>query len=229
MVGVVVLVVGVVVLVVGVVVLVVGVVVLVVGVVVLGVVVLVVLVVGVVVLVVGVVVLVVGVVVLVVGVVVLVVGVVVLVVEVVAVSADAWTEADALELWVIETTMVSAAHTTAAATRRAVGPPLTGVSLRRSGRGLEDAFSSSNGAPVASGTTGVPARSRDGPWAGGSYLSLRLSVHHSGRIPVQHAIVSQRASDYHGDACSRPRIMATSPVGTYLASAVPSRRTTIRI
>ena len=111
-VGVVVLVVGVVVLVVGVVVLVVGVVVLVVGVVVL--------VVGVVVLVVGVVVLVVGVVVLVVGVVVLVVGVVVLVVGV-AVPADALTEAEAPELWVIDTPMVSAAHTTAAASRRAVG------------------------------------------------------------------------------------------------------------
>ena len=125
-VGVVVLVVGVVVLVVGVVVLVVGVVVLVVGVVVLvvGVVVLVVgvvvLVVGVVVLVVGVVVLVVGVVVLVVGVVVLVVGVVVLVVGVVAVPADALTEAEAPELWVIDTTMVSAAHTTAAPARRAI-------------------------------------------------------------------------------------------------------------
>ena len=143
-----VLVVGVVVLVVGVVVLVVGVVVLVVGVVVLVVGRLVVLVVGVVVLVVGVVVLVVGVVVLVVGVVVLVVGVVVLVVEVVAVSADAWTEADAPELWVIDTTMVSAAHTTAAATRRAVGPPLTCVSVRPSGRGLEEAFSSSNAASV---------------------------------------------------------------------------------
>ncbi len=132
-VGVVVLVVGVVVLVVGVVVLVVGVVVLVVGVVVLvvGVVVLVVgvvvLVVGVVVLVVGVVVLVVGVVVLVVGVVVLVVGVVVLVVGVVAVPADALTEAEAPELWVIDTTMVSAAHTTAAAARRPIRLPLTCV------------------------------------------------------------------------------------------------------
>ena len=137
-VGVVVLVVGVVVLVVGVVVLVVGVVVLVVGVVVL--------VAGVVVLVVGVVVLVVGVVVLVVGVVVLVVGVVVLVVGVVA-AADAWTEADASKLWVIDTNMVSAAHTTAAATRSAVGPPLTCVSARPSGRGLEEAFFRSNAGP----------------------------------------------------------------------------------
>ena len=153
-VGVVVLVVGVVVLVVGVVVLVVGVVVLVVGVVVLvvGVVVLVVgvvvLVVGVVVLVVGVVVLVVGVVVLVVGVVVLVVGVVVLVVEVVAVSADVLSEADAPELCVIDTTMVSVAHTTAAATRRAVGPTPTCLLVGASGRGLEEAFSSSNAASV---------------------------------------------------------------------------------
>ena len=144
--------VGVVVLVVGVVVLVVGVVVLVVGVVVL--------VVGVVVLVVGVVVLVVGVVVLVVGVVVLVVGVVVLVVGVVAVPADALTEAEAPELWVIDTTMVSAAHTTAAAARRPIRLPLTCVSVRPSGHGLEDAFSSSNAASVPTGPLSAGAQPR---------------------------------------------------------------------
>ena len=232
-VGVVVLVVGVVVLVVGVVVLVVGVVVLVVGVVVLvvGVVVLVVgvvvLVVGVVVLVVGVVVLVVGVVVLVVGVVVLVVGVVVLVVGV-AVPADALTEAEAPELWVIDTPMVSAAHTTAAASRRAVGPTLTCLLVTASGRGLEEAFSSSNAASVwvrdhLSASSHPRWSSRwldsncDCPFATAAQSPRDMPRQPRGpAAPLTHIL---SAAHYGDVACSHPDF----------ASEVPDRRATIRI
>ena len=228
-VGVVVLVVGVVVLVVGVVVLVA--VVLVVGVVVVGVVVLVVgvvvLVVGVVVLVVGVVVLVVGVVVLVVGVVVLVVGVVVLVVGVV-VPADALTEAEAPELWVIDTPMVSAAHTTAAASRRAVGPTLTCLLVTASGRGLEEAFSSSNAASVSVRdhlSAGSQPRwsscwldsNCDCPSATAAQSPRDMPRQPRGSAaPLTHIL---SAAHYGDVACSHPDF----------ASEVPDRRATIRI